>query len=81
MARLRDGVDAGNVHPWGADGGEDAGIRAEVIVPDNGSSDASTEIAARLGARVVWLLPRPGLAALESREHVSAASGDDGASR
>jgi glycosyltransferase involved in cell wall biosynthesis len=29
------------------------GIRAEVIVADNGSSDASTEIARRLGARVV----------------------------
>jgi glycosyltransferase involved in cell wall biosynthesis len=29
------------------------GIRAEVIVADNGSTDASTEIAARLGARVV----------------------------
>jgi glycosyltransferase involved in cell wall biosynthesis len=31
----------------------DAGIRGEIIVADNGSSDASIEIAQRLGARVI----------------------------
>src|SRR5580658_4517173 len=32
---------------------QEAGIRGEVIIADNGSSDSSAEIAERLGARLV----------------------------
>ena len=37
----------------------EAGIRGEVIVADNGSTDASQEIAKRAGACIVWV-PTPG---------------------
>jgi glycosyltransferase involved in cell wall biosynthesis len=37
---------------------DEAGIRAEIIVADNGSSDASVEIAEREGARVVSVTAR-----------------------
>ena len=36
----------------------DAGVRGEVIVADNGSTDGSLEIAARMGARVVHVAQR-----------------------
>ena len=36
----------------------DGGLRGEVVVADNGSSDGSQEVARRMGARVVEVKPR-----------------------
>ena len=53
---------------------EDAGIRGEVIVADNGSADGSIEIAERAGARVVHVAERGYGSALMGG--IAAASGE-----